>query len=152
MMGNTLNFDHQPEGKPALNDLETVGAIVQKFVVLALGTYHQFGLGNISREAAMASIQDEAAALGRAFMGKDPAYYATDWNSPIRLGAHIRAEGTVKFDSPGQDPGEAFFLWLSTQAVQAANDLQTGTDKNQVGRQIQGVTQSAVKFLLTGAG
>jgi hypothetical protein len=145
-----LNFQHEPGGKVALCTLGDVTVLVQKFIMDVLKDYEAFGREEATREASMDAIRAKATALGRAFMGNDPAYYVTEWNSPNRLGAHIRA--AVKFENGNQDPGEAFFLWLSTQVIQAANDLHTGTWKGQVGAQLQTVTQSAVKFLLTGEG
>jgi len=153
MIGNSLNFDHQPKGKVALNDLGDVGAIVQKFVADVLKDYDSFGKGVATRDDAMAAIRLKATVLGDAFMGKDPTFYATEWNTPDRLGAHVRAQRSVKFEEPSQDPGQAFFLFLATQVVKSANDLHGGDeDPEWVGFMLQRAVKSAIKFLLTGEG
>lgn len=152
MFGNTLNFDHQPEGKPSLSSLEDVGAIVQRFAAATLADYNKFGNEEVSRDEAMGSIHARAAEVGGIFMGKDPAYHATEWNSENRLGAHIRAQDAIKFKFQGQDPGEAFFEFLALQVVHAANELQGGQESDVVGLKLQSVVRSSVKFLMTGAG
>ena len=142
-----INHDMEEAGPPLLAEWDVVGGLVHQFVADVFECYKCFQQGITDRETAMGEIEDEAKRLGAIFMGQDPAYQAMDWNSPTRLGSHIRADGTFSFKDTN-DPGEAFFRWLSVQALKAATDLDNGYSPQEVGPKLQEVMRGAIRFLL----
>lgn len=146
-----FNFEYAPEGKQSLKDLSTVDALVRHFCSEAVAAYSAFHQEAQTREEALGTIEENAAALGHAFMGRDADYDVSEWHSTDRLGAHIRAQKAVSF-KVAQDPGEAFFRWLGLQCITACNDLYNGTSPDSVRQQLEATVRGAVRFLMVGEG
>lgn len=144
-----LSFQFEPMGWVSLSDRSTVDALVRHFCSEAIAAYSAFHQGAQTREEALGSIEEDAKALGDAFMGRDSDYDVSEWHATHRLGAHIRAQKVISF-KVAKDPGEAFFRWLGLQCITACNDLYSGTSPDAVRQQFESTVTGAVRFLTKG--
>ncbi len=144
-----FNPDLEPDDLPSLGDPAVVGRLVHDFVGKVFDAYKDFQHGKATRDAAMGAIAEEARRCGAIIMGRDPGYHAPDFIRGGMLGAHIRAQDAVSFkEVPSRDPGEAFFRWLGSQAIEAAKALDEGMAQEEVGPRLQAILRSATNFIL----
>jgi len=88
-------------------------------------------------------IEALAGLLGQVFLGENPAYVATQFNAPHRLGALMRALVPTSGDA-----GQAFFDWLALQTVRAALELEAGGDEAAVHGQLDAIVADVIGRLL----
>lgn len=145
LLGNKWAFEPGPEGIPNLADAIVAGGLVHDFVARVFESYKQFQHGKITRDESMNEIYDLDKEFGSTIMGRNPDVYVakTHLNG---LKANIRRQDTISFKETS-DPGEAFFRWLSIQAIKAAMDVDTGTAVAEVGPALQGTLRSATAFI-----
>ena len=142
-----FNPDLGPEGLPSLGNPVVVGRLVHDFVGQALDAYTTFQHGKATRNEAMGRIEAEARRCGTIIMGRDPGYFAPAFIAAGRLAGHIRAQDAVSFKVT-REPGEAFFRWLGTQAIEAAKALDEGMAQEEVGPRLQAIMRSATNLIL----
>lgn len=106
-----------PEGDgPLLSDPTTVEGLVRQFYSDVLDVRKAYNGGMIKGPDATAKIKAHATALAAIFMGNNPDYSFTDWNSAEQLGEFIhRINGVDQEKSV-----EAFLLRLSADFVDQA--------------------------------
>ena len=142
-----LNFDLGDLNRPILSGWDVVGGLVHQFVADVFECYKCTQRGMTDRDTAIGEIEEQAKLLGDIFMGRNPAYVASSWYAEDRLGAVIRQQEGISFKATA-DPGEAFFRWLSVQAINAAKELDNGGSPQEVGPRLQETMRGAIKFLM----
>jgi hypothetical protein len=109
-----LHFSHAAD-KPSLGDPAVVDRLVSEFVQAVIGVRNDFLAGKPGADNPIQRIEQLASNAGDVIMGRHADYQAMAWQNPIRLGSTIRYLCQEIRDYP--DPGQALFMFLSTQVV-----------------------------------
>jgi hypothetical protein len=118
-MQTDLLEDPVSTGKPSLSDPAIVDALVRHFAKRVFETQAAWQLGQPGAREPLALIEVDARRMGAIFLGRDPAYDATPWNTSNRLGMYFTVLLPTETKHFG-DPGAALFMWLANQLVQGA--------------------------------
>ncbi|MFM0663341.1 hypothetical protein [Paraburkholderia sediminicola] len=134
--------------KPSLGDPAVVDALVRQFARRVFDTRAAFHKGEPGAREPLVIIEEDARSMGAIFLGHDPAYDATPWNSDNRLGMYFKVLLPEEDEHYG-GPGVAVFMWLAHQLAQGAKVLEDdpGTEA-EVQRRLNHVIEDVVARLL----
>lgn len=134
--------------KPSLADPAIVDALVRHFAKRVFDTRAAFHAGEPGAREPLILIEEDARRMGEIFLGRDPAYDATPWNTPNRLGMYF----TVLFPEETKHyggPGVALFMWLAAQLAEGAAMLERdASTEPTVKRRIDRIIEDVVARLL----
>jgi len=108
--------------KPSLEDPAVVDALVRQFAARVFDIRAAWHRGEPGVREALLLIEADARRMGNIFLGRDPAYDASDWHRKtlqwtlaVLLPEHSKQYG---------DPGAALFMWLAAQLAAGAAVLE----------------------------
>ena len=127
-------------------DVEVVSDIIATFTSDVLHQLDLFHSQDITRDAAMASIEASCKEFGDIFAGENPLYEPAPWHGPRLAGKVLALVPGVKGANVPTTCGN-YFRWLSTQIVKVHTAMNEGMIVEEAGPTIRVGMREAVTFL-----